>query len=239
MKRKNKILIMLLVLSGLFTMQSCTKEDSTTFTVYHAFTEPAALTPADGTEVKISGTTVDLKWASTNADGDAVIADVYFGTSNKPALYKAAHNALTLTVPVVKGQSYYWHVTMKDKNGIMTTSPTFSFTVFEPIGIFVGDFLADEPAEAYSYDVSFAKTGDNTLQTDNYWNSAWTAVFTMDFVNNTYSMPSTTWSSGYFGVEAGTIDPKTGTMVGNYTISRTKNGVTSVIEEGVHTYTKK
>ena len=238
MKRKNKILIMLLVLSGLFTMQSCTKEDATTFTVYHAFTEPAALTPADGDLVIVSGTNVDLKWASTNADGDAVIADVYFGTSNKPALYKAAHNTLTLNVPVAKGQTYYWHVTMKDKNGIMTYSPTFSFTVFEPIGIFVGDFLCDEPAEAYSYDVSFAKTGDNTLQTDNYWNSGWTSVFTMDFVNNTYDMPSTIWTSGYFGVESGTIDPETGTMVGTYTIWRDKLGVISVIEEGVHTYTK-
>ena len=238
MKNKNRILIMLLVLSGLFTMQSCTKEDATTFTVYHAFTEPAAVAPADAATITISGTTVDLKWASTNADGDAVIADVYFGTSSKPALYKAAHNSLTLTVPVVKGKTYYWHVTMKDKNGITTTGTTFSFTVFEPIGIFVGDFLCDEPAEDYSYDVSFAKTGDNTLQTDNYWNSGWTSVFTLDYAKNTYTMPSTTWSSGYFGVESGTIDPATGTMVGTYTISQTKAGVTKVIEEGVHTYTK-
>ena len=239
MKRKNKILIMLLVLSGLFTTQSCTKEDKTTFTVFHAFTEAAVLAPADAATISISGTTVDLTWASTNADGDAVIADVYFGTSNKPPLYKAANNALKLTVPVVKGLTYYWHVTMKDKNGVMTYGPTWSFTVFEPIAIFVGNFLADEPAEAYSYDVSFAKTGDNTLQTDNYWNSGWTAVFTLDYTKNTYDMPSTTWSSGYYGVESGTIDPKTGTMVGNYTIWQTKAGVTKVIEEGVHTYTKK
>lgn len=238
MKIKDKILITLFVLSGLFTMQSCTKEDSTTYTVKHAFTDPAVVAPVDEDVVKITGTTVDLKWASTNADGNPIVADVYFGTSSKPSLFKAAHNALSISVPVAKGNTYYWYVIMKDAQGITTTSATWSFTVFEPIAVYVGDFLCDEPAEDYSYDVSFAKTSDNTIQTDNYWNSAWTGVFTLDFVKNTYTMPQTTWTSGYFGEESGTIDPETGTMVGNYTIWRTKAGVTSVIEEGVHTYTK-
>lgn len=243
MKRKNIILVMLLLFAGFIAMQSCRKEDPTTFTVYHAFTDPVVLAPADAATIKISGTTVDLKWASTNADGNPIVADVYFGTNPKPALYKAAHNALTLTVPVQLGLTYYWHVTMKDAHGVMSPSPgyspIYSFTVFEPIGIFVGDFLCDEPAEAYSYDVSFVKTSATVLTTDNYWNSGWTGVFTLDFTKNTYSMPETTWTSGYSGIESGTIDPKTGTMVGTYTIWRTKNGVKSVTEEGVHTYTKK
>ena len=238
MKRKNIFLVMLFVLAGMLSMQSCQKDNST-YTVFHAFTDPVATAPLDASTINITGTTTDLKWASTNADGDPILCDVYFGTSAKPALYKAGFNALTLNVPVTQGLTYYWKVVMKDKNGITSTSPVFSFTVFEPIGIFVGNFTADEPAEAYTYDISFAKTSANTLQTDNYWNSAWTAVFTLDFTANTYNMPLTTWSSGYFGVESGTIDPKTGTMTGNYTISQTKAGVTSVIEVGVHTYTKK
>ena len=237
MKRKNKILIILIALSGLFTMQSCIKEDSATFSTHNAFTDPTVAAPVDGATVKITGTTVDLTWVSTNADGNAVIADVYFGTSSKPALFKAAHNSLKLSVPVEKGQTYYWRVVMKDANGITSSSPTWSFTIFEPIGIFVGDYTADEPAEAYSYPVTFTKASDTTLNIDAYWNS-WPAVFTLDFTANTFSMAKTDFGGGYEGIESGTIDPATGTMVGTYTIWQTKAGVTSVIEEGVHTYTK-
>jgi len=231
--KKNFILYAILpVILGVFAMQSCTKDD-TTFSVHHAFTEASVAAPVDGSLIKPTGTTVDLKWASTNADGDAVVADVYFGTSAVPPLYKAANNALTLNVPVEKGQTYYWHVTMKDKNGVVTYGPTWSFTIFEPIGIFVGDFTCDEPAEDYSYDISFAKSSDNTLLTGNYWNSGWAGTFTLDFTKNTYSMPLTTWGN-YSAIESGTIDPATGKMVGNYTVYY-KGGS---IEVGVHTYTK-
>lgn len=224
---------MMLVITSLVTMQSCKKDESVPPKEFYAFTEPAAVAPDDGATIIISGTTVDLNWASTNADGTASLANVYFGTSDNPPLYKADHNALTLTVPVELGLTYYWHVTMVDVHGIRTYGPTWSFTVFEPIGIFVGDFLCDEPAESYSYDVSFAKTSPTTLETDNYWNSGWTAVFTLDYAANTYSMPLTVWGT-YSAIESGTIDPATGTMVGTYTIWHN----TTNIEEGVHTYTK-
>jgi len=238
MKRKILIFAILPILMALFALQSCTPSDESNAVIYGAFTEPTVVAPLDAASLKITGTTVELKWATTDADGDAPKADVYFGTAEEPGLYKAAHNALSLTVPVELGLTYYWHVTMKDANGVLTYGPTWSFTIFEPIGIFVGDFNCDEPAEDYSYDVSFVKTSPTTLLTDNYWNSGWEATFTLDFTKNTYSMPNTTWTSGYSGIESGTIDPKTGTMVGNYTIWRTKAGVTSIIEEGVHTYTK-
>ena len=70
---------------------------------------------------------LNLKWISTNESGDPVKADVYFGTSEDPDLYKANHNALTLTVPVVINTYYYWHVVMKDANGIETRSPDLEF----------------------------------------------------------------------------------------------------------------
>jgi hypothetical protein len=238
MKRKNLILAVLPLFMVVLALQSC-KKDEPMFQVYYAFTEPTAVAPLDGSTVKITGTTVDLKWAATDADGDSPLADVYFGTSETPPLYKAANAALTLTVPVQLGVTYYWHVTMIDANKVMTYGPTWSFTIFEPVGIFVGLFNADEPAEDYSYDVTFVKTSANTILTDNYWNSGWNATFTLDFTAKTYSMPVTTWSAGYSGQEAGTIDPATGKMVGNYTIWQTKNGVKSVIETGVHTYTRK
>lgn len=237
MKRKNIILAILPIILAIFALQSCTKEDNTTFKVYTAFTEPAVVAPLDAATIKITGTAVDLKWTSTDADNDAILADVYFGTAANPPLYKAGASALTLNVPVVLGLTYYWKVKMKDANGITTTGPIWSFTVFEPIGIFVGKFNADEPAEDYSYPVVFTKASPTTLNIDAYWNS-WGAVFTLNFTTNTFSMAKTNFGGGYEGIESGTIDPKTGKMVGTYTIWQTKAGVTKIIEEGVHTYTK-
>jgi len=233
MKRKSLIVAILPVLLGLFALQSCTKKDNGTFTVYHAFTTPTVTAPLDAATIKITGTTVDLKWVSTDADGDAVKADVYFGLDPSPALYKAANTGTTLTVPVELGQTYYWKVTMKDANGVMTYGPTWSFTIFEPIGIFVGAFTCDEPAEGWTYGVNFSKLTANTLKIDAYW-ASWPATWTLDFTKNTYSMPLIDFGGGYSGIESGTINPANGTMVGNYTIY--KKGI--AIETGVHTYTK-
>lgn len=245
MKRKNLIFAILPVLMAVFAMQSCTKSDDSNATIYYAFTEPTVVAPLDAALIKISGTTVELKWAATDADGDAPKCDVYFSTDSEPKLYKANHNALSLTVPVELGATYHWKVTMKDANGVMTYGPTWSFTIFEPIGIFVGNYNVDEPAEDWTYDVSFKKLTANTLKIGNGagkydgWWASWPAVFTLDFAKNTYSMPKTDFGGGYEGVESGTINQTTGTMVGNYTIWQTKAGVTKIIEEGVHTYTKK
>jgi hypothetical protein len=235
MKRKILFFVTMLAVFSLVTLQSCDKDEIVQPTEYNSFTTPEAVSPEDGESVDITGTTVALTWASENADGTAISADVYFGTSEDPELYQAGVTGLTLTVPVVKGQTYYWYVVMRDVNNITTEGEIWHFTVFEPIGIFVGDFLCDEPAEAYSYDVAFAKTGDNTLLIDNYWNSGWEGTFTLDFTANTFSMPLTVWPGGeWSSIESGTIDPETGTMVGDYTVYR--NGVS--FEVGVHTYTK-
>lgn len=226
---------MLVVFGSLFAMQSCTEKDNTTFTIYNAFTEPTVTAPANAATIKITGTTVALTWASTDKDGDTPKADVYFGTDPKPPLYKAGNAGLSLTVPVELGLTYYWKVTMKDANGVMTYGPTWSFTVFEPIGIFVGTYNVDEPAEGWSYHITTSKTSPTTilLSNDGWW-ASWKATFTLNFTTNTYSMPKTDFGGGYEGIESGVITPATGKMVGDYTIwSKGK-----VIETGVHTYTK-
>ena len=224
----------MLILLGLVTMQSCKKESPVPYKIFHSFSTPTAAAPTDGETVHITGTTVDLTWETTNPDNTPSSSAVYFGTSATPPLLTASTAALTQTVTVELGKTYYWGVVVTDVHGVTTDSPTFSFTVFEPIGIFVGDFTADEPAEAYTYPISFTKSSPTTLLTDNYWNSAWAATFTLDFTANTYSMPLTVWGT-YSGIESGTIDPATGTMTGNYTIYHPA-GVS--IETGVHTYTK-
>ena len=123
---------------------------------------------------------------------------------------------------------------MKDANGVTTTGSTWSFTVFEPIGIFVGAYLVDEPAEGWTYTVNTTKGSDTTLKMDQYW-ASWPAIFTLNFTANTYAMALTDFGGGYSGIESGTITPTTGKMVGNYTIYQ--NG--KAIETGVHTYTRK
>jgi hypothetical protein len=234
MKRKLIFFVMLIAFAGLATLQSCYK-DGTILAIHNTFTDPALVAPVNASTLHITGTTVDLKWTSTNADGDPVKADVYFSNSSDPDLYKANHNALTLTVPVVLGQTYHWYVVMKDKNGIPTTSATWSFTVFEPIGIFVGAYTVDEPAEGWTYPVHFTKFSDNVLKIDKYW-ASWPGYFTLDFTANTYSMPLTDFGGGYWGIESGTINQTTGKLTGTYTIYNPT--ITTVNETGTHTYTK-
>jgi hypothetical protein len=245
MKRKNFIAAMLPVLFGLFALQSCTKDEGT-FTVYNAFSTPTVSAPLDAATVKITGTTVDLKWVSTSKDGVTPTGDVYFGTDPKPGLYKAAVTGNTLTVPVAVGSTYYWKVTMKDPNGVMTYGPTWSFTIYDPTNAFVGTYNVDEPAEGWSYIITTFNGLNNNLTVgtgkasvtpgagDGWW-ASWIATFKMDFVANTYTMAKTNFGGGYEGQESGTITPATGKMVGNYTVWQ--NG--KVIETGQHTYTKK
>jgi len=246
MKRKSLIAAVLPVLMVLFALQSCTTKDNSTFTVYNAFTTPVVSAPANGATVKVTGTTVDLKWTSTNKDGDAVLADVYFGTTAVPPLFSPGVHANTLTVTVAVGVTYYWKVTMKDANGVLTYGPTWSFTIYDPIGPFVGTYTVDEPAEGWSYVITTFKGGASALTigsgkasvtagaTDGWW-ASWVATFTVDLVANTYSMPRTNFGGGYEGQESGTLNPVNGQMIGNYTIWYKG----AVAEAGKHTYTKK
>jgi hypothetical protein len=132
MKRINLIFVMLLVVSGLFTMQSCKKDAPVPFTEYGAFTNPVLLAPADAGFLNVTGTTVDLKWESTDADADPVAWDVYFGSSDDPALVKKGNTTTTYTATVAKGTKYYWKVVAKDANGVITRSPIWSFEVVDP-----------------------------------------------------------------------------------------------------------
>ncbi len=131
MKRKNLIFVMLLVLSALYTMQSCKKESAVAFTEEQAFTIPTLEAPVQGF-LDLSGSTVDLKWASTNAGGASNNFNVYFGTGDDPALYQSNVTATSLTVPVVVGTKYNWKIVATDAKGITQTSPIWSFETVNP-----------------------------------------------------------------------------------------------------------
>lgn len=234
MKSKLIFSVMFLALLGMIILPGCEKKSEGEIIEHHVFTTPELVGPADGAVVHMTGTSATLSWTSTNKEEDPVDADVYFGTESEPPLYKADHNALSITIDNVQPSTvYYWGVVMKDKNGMETWSPLWSFVKWEPIWDFLGDHNCDEPAEDYNYDVDFVRTSATVLTTHNYWNSGWTGNFTLNFTNNTYSMPVTAWGT-WSAQESGTIDPATGKLVGNYTIWH--NGV--VAETGVHTYVR-
>ncbi len=133
MKNKIIIIVVLLSISGILIMPGCTKESSTPPVIYNAWTVPAIVSPASGSFVDVTGTTVDLIWQSTNADGDAQNWDVYFGTSKlTPALVATGVTAQKYTVPVDLGVKYYWKVVGTDKNGKTSTTTIQNFETIDP-----------------------------------------------------------------------------------------------------------
>ena len=131
MKKRNISLVILLLISVIFTFQSCQEEEGTLVT-FGAFTQPVLVAPANDAFLSPAGTTVDLKWSSTDAEGDPEKWDIYFGTSDNPDLVKTGHNSQTYTVTVTKGNEYFWRVVGTDANGIPTRSATWSFKIIDP-----------------------------------------------------------------------------------------------------------
>ncbi len=132
MKRKILFFVMMLTITALFTMQSCDKDEASLVETYGSFTDPVLLAPSDGGFVNVSGTTVELKWESTDSDGDAQSWDVYFGDSHDPDLYKSGQTAQSVTATVEPGTEYFWRVEAADAKGVVTRSPTWSFKVVDP-----------------------------------------------------------------------------------------------------------
>lgn len=225
---------MLPVLFGLFALQSCTK-DNGTFTVYGSFSEPTASAPANASQIYVTGTTTDLKWVTTDPDGDTPKADVYFGTDSKPPLYKAGVAALTQTVPVSTGKTYYWRVVMTDANGVTISSPTFSFTVLVKYDFnnMIGLFDCNEPGYAH-YNCNLTKVNSNTVSNDNFWDSGWTVQYVFNADGSVITLTPVT-ISGYSIAGSGSFDKMTGQFNVHYTVYQG----TKLIDDNTHTFTKK
>jgi hypothetical protein len=134
MKRKNIILGLLIVFSfGMFSIQSCKKEDPTTFEVKQAFTTPVVTSPAvrgDGT-IYTPNNTVTLTWESVNA-GDPGKWNVYFGEAGAASLVVEGSTALSYTANGLKdGTSYEWYVEIVDARKVKTTSAVNSFVAVD------------------------------------------------------------------------------------------------------------
>ena len=238
--KKNKLIFALLsALFGFFALQSCTK-DNTTFKVYHSFSTPMVTAPLNGAHVSITGTTVDLKWVSTNTDGAAIKGDVYFGTTEAPALYKTGLTVLTLNVPVVQGAVYYWYVVMTDANNVKTTSPIWNFSVAVNYTItnFVGLYDCNEPGYKH-YDCNFTKVDNNTVKNDNFWDSGWAVNYVFDSYGKVTLTP-VTYVSGtttYDITGSGTFNPLTNGVIVNYVVTDHATGKPA--DTNTHTFVKK
>ena len=179
-----------------------------------------------------------IGWDASDPEDDELTYDLYLGKTGTPTvaasgLTDASYDVVTT---LTANTDYFWKVVVHDPYGGTSESPIWKFTTGAlPITKFTGNYLADEPAEDYTYDISFTLGTATTINTTNYWNSGWKATFTLDLTKLTYSMTSYTFSAGWTGVEAGIINTTTGTMTGTYTL-----WLNNVIQEqGVHTYTKK
>jgi hypothetical protein len=131
MKSRNIIFVISLVFFSVFTFQSCTEEEGE-ITTHYAFTIPELVAPANDTYISVAGTTVDLKWSSTNGSEDPQKWDIYFGTLPSPVRVKINNTSQTYTATVAKGNKYYWRVVGTDANGIPVRSETWSFEVIDP-----------------------------------------------------------------------------------------------------------
>jgi hypothetical protein len=119
MKNKYLVIVILLAITGMFTIQSCVKDESPTPVIYKAavITNP---TPAVGDVLPQSGTSYTLKWEGTTS----TTWDVYFGPAGNVALYKSGVSGNSLTVTVADGGAFEWYVRTKDANGIVSSNIT-------------------------------------------------------------------------------------------------------------------
>jgi hypothetical protein len=123
MKNRNIIFLALIVVSAIMVLQGCAKSDNSVITTYKAavIVNP---TPAVDGVVALSGTSYTVKWEGTSSSWD-----VYLGTSENPGLAKAGVTGNSYTFTTAVGGEFWWYVSTKDANGIVSISPTWNFFI--------------------------------------------------------------------------------------------------------------
>ncbi|MBD3235818.1 MAG: SUMF1/EgtB/PvdO family nonheme iron enzyme [Candidatus Eisenbacteria bacterium] len=120
-------------------------------------TRPASPTPADGTlDLEIPGL-LTLRWSSSDADGDPILFDVFFGDASNAltkVLEASEQTSYTLDDTLALTRFYFWRVRARDPQGATSLSPLWSFgTTMERVEVpggylFMGDcgrFYPDDP----------------------------------------------------------------------------------------------
>jgi len=228
MKRILLAIIPLLMVA--ISFNSCTTEEASMVVTKNTFSIPEATAPLNHAKIAPTTTTM-LKWASKG--GAAVKWDVYFGTSESPDLLKAGHTTQEISVTVAEGKTYYWYVENVDAEGIVTTSPVFTFDVdvtppakiVYNIDDFVGAYKVTEGT--YVYNVNLTKVDAKTLRNDNFWDMGAVPLWVQDYVFDDYGhvtmTPSTyratpTATTMYSVTGAGTYNVATKTISVDYEV---------------------
>ena len=86
---------------------------------------PTLVSPGIGS--RITGASITLDWDATDADGDALSYDVYFGDTDSPVLVEEGMTASELEVSVSPSTIYYWRVVVKDSNQNASMSQLWNF----------------------------------------------------------------------------------------------------------------
>lgn len=254
MKSTSNIIFGLLLLFAFSVLPSCS-EDEGTVVIKNTFSIPKASAPLDGAIIAAT-TSVEIKWESTG--GATNSWDVYFGEdSHGLELIAENHTSQAITVnDLVEGHTYYWAVECVDAQGIVTTSPVYSFTVKVNMNIdnFVGLYDCDEPDYAV-YDVNITKINSTTIEIDNFWDNGWALQYEFDDFGVVTIIPKvfkTSPSTTYTVTGEGTYDNATGTFVVDYVVIKKvyafaldENGnpgttiTTTTADSNTHTFTRK
>nr|HPI18623.1 hypothetical protein [Mesotoga sp.] len=85
--------------------------------------------PAPSSGATGVGTSITLSWNCSDPDGDALVYDVYFGTTTNPARVSVGQTARSYTPSnLAEGTKYYWKVVARDSKGLETTGDLWNFT---------------------------------------------------------------------------------------------------------------
>ena len=90
---------------------------------------PAELiAPRYGEVIPLSATTVTLKWAATDPDGDIDSYDVYLGNTNVPVLFRSGlKTAVLADLLLDRNKTYYWKISTRDSKGNRSNSDVYVF----------------------------------------------------------------------------------------------------------------
>ena len=90
---------------------------------------PAELiAPRYGEVIPLSATTVTLKWAAIDPDGDIDSYDVYLSNTNVPVLFKSGlKTAVLADLLLDRNKTYYWKISTRDSKGNRSNSDVYVF----------------------------------------------------------------------------------------------------------------
>ncbi len=75
-------------------------------------TVPSLTGPSLG--ATLTGNMINLEWTASDANGDELLYDLYFGDTNPPVLYAEDVAVNSASIAVVANTRYYWRVIAKD-----------------------------------------------------------------------------------------------------------------------------